>query len=148
MFRLSNEYKSQVGIKLEDEMIYRCDLGQIQMNDLFIDEQHKKTIEKIGPNPSKLLALSVLGCLATSFTYCLQRENFSLSDIEGTAVITSKRNEKGFWRLKNIDVKLNPKIDNVEMRKRADQCRKFFEEFCVISESIREGIEIKLNLEY
>jgi len=145
---MSNEYKSQVGIKLEEEMIYRCDLGQIQMNDLFIDEQHKKTIEKIGPNPSKLLALSVLGCLASSFTFCLQKKNFSLSDIEGTAVITSKRNHKGLWRLKNIDVKLNPKIDNPEIRKRADQCRESFEKFCVISESIREGIEIRINLEY
>lgn len=145
---MSNEYKSQVGIKLEEEMIYRCDLGQIQMSDLFIDEQHKRTIDKIGPNPSKLLALSVLSCLASSFTFCLQKKNFSLSDIEGTAVITSKRNKKGFWRLKNIDVKLNPKIDNPEMLKRADQCKDSFEEYCVISESIREGIKINLKLEY
>ena len=118
------------------------------MNDLFIDEKHKKSINKIGPNPSKLLALSVLGCLAASFAFCLQKKNFSLSDIEGKAVITSKRNEKGFWRLKKIDIKLNPKIDNPKMRKRADQCLKFFEQFCIISESVREGIEINVNLDY
>lgn len=143
-----NESKSEVGIKLEEEMIFRCELGQIKMNDLFIDEQNKKTIEKVGPNPSKLLALSVLGCLAASFTFCLQKKEFSLSDLEGKAVIISKRNEKGFWRLKKINIKLNPKIDNPKMRERADQCKKFFEQFCVLSESLRNGIEINVNLEY
>ena len=148
MIKISHEYKSQVGIKLEEEMIFKCDLGEIQMSDLFIDEQHKKTIDKIGPNPSKLLALSVLGCLAASFTFCLQKRGFSLSDIDGRAIITSRRNEKGFWRLKNLEIILKPKIDNPEMRRRADQCKKFFERFCVISESIRDGIEINLNLDY
>lgn len=145
---MSNEFKSEVGIKLEEEMIFKCDLGHIKMNDLFIDEQHKKSIDKIGPNPSKLLASSVLGCLAASFAFCMQKKGFSLSDLDGKAVITSIRNEKGFWRIKKIDIKLNPNIDNTEMRKRADQCIKFFEQYCIISESLRYGIEIDVNLEY
>ncbi len=145
---MPDEYKSEVGIKLEEEMIFKCDLGQIKMNNLFIDEQNKKSIDKIGPNPTKLLALSVLGCLAASFAFCLRKKNFSVSDIEGKAVITSKRNEKGFWRLKKIDIKLDPKIDNPRMRKIADQCQKIFEQFCIISESLREGIEINTNFDY
>ncbi len=145
---MPNESISEVGINSEEEMIFRCNLGQIRMNDLFIDEQHRKPTDKIGPNPSKLLALSVLGCLAASFTFCLQKRNFSLSNIEGKAVITSIRNDKGFWRLKKIDIKLIPKIDNPKIRKGADQCRKFFEQFCIISESVREGIEINVNLDY
>ncbi|MFX1419013.1 MAG: OsmC family protein [Promethearchaeota archaeon] len=143
-----NEYSSEVGIKLEEEMIFKCDLGQIQMNDLFIDEQHKKSADKIGPNPAKLLALSVLGCLAASFTFCLQKKNFSLSNLDGKAIIISKRNEKGYWRLKKIDIILNPKIDNHELRKRVDQCINFFEQYCIISESIRNGIDIDVKIEY
>jgi len=145
---LSNEYKSEVGIRLEEEMIFKCDLGQIKMENLFIDEQHKKSKDKIGPNPSKLLALSVLGCMAASFAVCLQKKNFLLSDFEAKAVITSIRNEKGFWRLKKIDIKLNPKIDNPKMHKRVNQCKKIFEQFCIISESLREGIEINTIFDF
>ncbi|MFX1379979.1 MAG: OsmC family protein [Promethearchaeota archaeon] len=145
---MPDEYKSEVGISLEEEMIFKCDLGQIKMDDLFIDDRHKKSIDKIGPNPSRLLALSVLGCMGASFAFCLQKKNFSLSDFEGKAFITSKRNEQGFWRIKKIDIHLNPKIENQEMRKRADQCQKFFEQFCIISESLREGIEINTNFNY
>jgi len=145
---LLNESKSEVGIKLEEEMIFKCDLGQIQMNDLFIDEKHKKSVDKIGPNPSKLLALSVLGCLAASFAFCLQKKNFTLSDLEGKAIILSKKNEKGFWRLKKINIKLTPKIDNPEMRKRVEQCIEVFEQFCFISESLRNGIDLEVKIEY
>jgi len=145
---LSDEYKSEVSLRLEEEMIFKCDLGQINMKDLFIDEQHKKTQEKIGPNPSKLLALSVLGCMSSSFAFCLQKKDFSLSDFRGKAFITSKRNEKGLWRIKEIKLELQPEIDTLKMRERADQCKKFFEQFCIISESIKEGIEITTNLKY
>ncbi|MBA7702545.1 hypothetical protein ES703_111314 [subsurface metagenome] len=58
------------------------------------------------------------------------------------------RNDKGFWRVKKIDVEMNPKIDTPEMRKRADQCRKFFEQYCIISESLRTGFEVSVNLNY
>lgn len=145
---MSNEYRSEVGIKLEDEMIFKCDLGKIQMNDLFIDEYNKRSINKVGPNPSKLLALSVLGCLAGSLTFCLKKKKSSLSDIKGNAIITSMKNEDGFWRLKKIDITLNPRIDNSEMRKSMDQCQKSFEQFCIISESLREGIDININIDY
>jgi uncharacterized OsmC-like protein len=67
---LPDEHKSEVGIRLEEEMIFKCDLGQIKMKNLFIDEQHKKSKNKIGSNPSKLLVLSVLGCMATNFAFC------------------------------------------------------------------------------
>jgi uncharacterized OsmC-like protein len=145
---LSDDYKSEVGLKLEEEMIFKCDLGQINMDDLYIDEQHKKSQEKIGPNPSKLLALSILGCMSASFAFCLQKKNFSLSDFNGKAFIISKRNHRGFWRIKEIKLELHPKIDTPEMRERANKCQKFFEQFCIISESIKEGIKITTNLNY
>jgi uncharacterized OsmC-like protein len=145
---LTDEYKSEVGIRLEEEMIFKCDLGQLTMNNLFIDEQNKKSKDKIGPNPSKLLALSILGCLAASYAFCLQKRNFSLSEFEGKAFITSKRNEKGLWRIKKIDIKLTPKIDNPIMHNRADQCQKIFKQYCIISESLKEGIEINTDFDY
>ena len=145
---MPNELKTRVGLRQEEEMIFNCDLGDIKMENLYIDEKHNKETEKIGPSPAKLLALSVLGCLAASFSFCLQKKNIFLSDLSGQAEVTIARNDKGFWRVKKIDVKINPKIDTPELRKRADQCTKFFEQYCIISESLRDGIEVNLNLDY
>ena len=142
------ELKTKVGLKQQEEMIFKCDLGQLKMQDLYIDEKHKQETERIGPSPIKLLALSILGCLAASFTFCLQKKNFILSDLEGKAEVTIARNDKGFWRVKKIDIIIIPKVDDPKMRKRVDQCRKFFEQYCIISESLRNGIDLDVNLEY
>jgi len=145
---MSNELKSRVGLHQEKEMIFKCDLGNLRMDNLYIDESNKKKNEKIGPSPIKLLGLSVLGCLAASFSFCLQKKDFSLSELEGKAEVTIARNEKTFWRVKKIDIELNPKIDTPEIRKRVDQCRDFFEQYCIISESLRTGFEVNVNLNF
>ena len=142
-----NEARVKVGIKLTENMIYKCDLGQINMDDLFIDETRKKRTDRIGPSPTKLLALSVLGCLAACFEFCLQKKGVTLSDLDGRAEVTFARNEKNFWRIKKINVEFLPKIDNPEMRKSVAQCKRLFEQYCIITESLRKGIEIDVKLE-
>ena len=143
---MSIELKSRVSLKQEEEMIFRCELGNLKMENLYIDEKNYKKEEKLGPSPTKLLGLSVLGCLAASFSFCLQKSDFSLSGLNGSAEVTIVRNNKGFWRVNKIDIKMIPQIDTPEMRKRVDQCTKFFEQYCIISESLRTGFEVNVNL--
>lgn len=145
---MSNELKTKVGIKQQEEMLFKCDLGNLKLDNLYIDEQDKKEIDKKGPSPAKLLGLSVLGCLAASFSFCLQKKYYSIIDLEGKADVTIIRNERGFWRIKKIDVNIIPQIDTPEARKRADQCKKFFEQYCIISQSLRAGFEVNVNLNY
>lgn len=137
-----------VGVTLEEEMLFKCDLGKINMQDLYLDERDLRDAEKIGPSPARFLALAVLGCMGASFAFCLKKKNFTLDELDGKAEVIIKRNEHGFWRIKKINLNINPKIDDPQMRKRADQCRKFFEQYCIITQSVREGIEVNLNLDY
>ena len=98
---MSIELISKVGLKQQEEMVFKCNLGNINMNNLYIDEKHKKEIDKIGPSPVKLFALSILGCLAASFIFCIQKRELSLASLEGKAETTIARNNEGFWRIKN-----------------------------------------------
>ena len=145
---MTSEARVKVGLKLQENMLFKCELGNVKMQDLYIDERNKKKNEKIGPSPIKLLALSVLGCLAASFEFCLQKKGFTLSDLDGRAEVTFIRKNKDFWRIKKIDIDLLPKIDNTEMRKSVAQCKNLFEQHCIISESLRKGMEINVNLKY
>jgi uncharacterized OsmC-like protein len=145
---MTNELNNKVSLRQVEEMVYKCDLGSFKIDNLYIDEKNEKEAEKVGTSPTKLLALSVLGCLAASFSFCLQKNGFSLSGLEGKAEVRISRNEKGFWRVKKIDVKMIPQINAPEIRKRADQCTKFFEQYCIIAESLRTGFEVNVNLKY
>ncbi|MFX1364051.1 MAG: OsmC family protein [Promethearchaeota archaeon] len=135
-------------------MIFRCDLGNMKVKDCYIDEEHHKEVDMLGPNPSRMVALGVLGCMSASFIFCLKKRNFKVEDFKGEAEVTITRNEKGFLRIRKIDVKIEPKIGNPEALKRAKQCLKqvkdgysFFEQYCIVTQSIRSGIEVNVNID-
>ncbi len=140
--------KTKVGLTLEEEMIFKCDLGEMKVKDCYIDEAHKDEVDMLGPNPSRMLGMAILGCLSASFIFCLKKRNLSVDDLKAEAEVTIARNQKGFWRVKKIDVNIDVKIDDPETRKRADQCRKMFEQYCVVTQAVREGIDVEVNLNY
>jgi len=147
--------KTKVGITLEKDMIFKCELGEMKVKDCYIDDTHKDEVDMLGPNPSRMLAMGVLSCLSASFIFCLKKRNFNLDDLKAEAEITIARNEKGFWRVKKIDVAINAKIEDPDVRKRAEQCLKkaanskpFFENFCIVTESVRSGIEVNVDLNF
>jgi len=140
--------KTKVGLTLEEEMIFKCDLGEMKVKDCYIDEAHKDEVDMLGPNPSRMLAMAILGCLSASFIFCLKKRNFTLDNLKAEAEVTIARNQKGFWRVKKIDVDIKMKIEDQRTRKRADQCRKMFEQYCVVTQAVREGIDVEVNLNY
>jgi organic hydroperoxide reductase OsmC/OhrA len=144
----SEKKQIQVGLKLEDQMIFKCELGEIKVEDCYIDETHDKEAEMWGPNPSRMLGTAILGCLSASFIFCLKKKEFTVEDLDAKAEVTVGRNEKGFWRVLNIDVVIKPKIDTPEMRKRADRCRKMFEDYCIVTQAVRDGINVDVTLDY
>ena len=157
MIIISEDIKTKVGIKLDEsdsQMIFKCDLGNMKVKDCYIDEEHREEVDMLGPNPSRLLALGVLGCLSASFIFCLKKRNFKVDDFIAEAEVVIARNEKGFLRIKKIDVNIQPKIKDPDTLKRAKQCLKsakdgvsFFEQYCIVTQSVRSGIEVNLNLD-
>jgi uncharacterized OsmC-like protein len=145
---LTEGLKTKVGLTLEEEMIFKCDLGEMKVKDCYIDDTHKDEVDMLGPNPSRMLAMAVLGCLSASFIFCLQKKDFKINDLKAEAEVTIARNEKGFWRVRKIDVDILAKIDDPKTRKRADQCRKMFEQYCIVTQAVREGIDVEVNLNY
>ncbi|MFX0023827.1 MAG: OsmC family protein [Candidatus Hermodarchaeota archaeon] len=149
--------KTKVGLKLDDaesQMIFKCDLGNMKVKDCYIDEEHHAEVDMLGPNPSRMLALGILGCLSASFIFCLKKRNLKVDDFKSEAEVTIARNEKGFWRIKKIDVDIEPKITDPEALKRAKQCLKitkdgvsFFEQYCIVTQSVRAGVEVNVNLD-
>ena len=74
--------------------------------------------------------------------------------MEAYGEISFKKIEKGYTRVNNIDVKIKPKTQNPDVLKRINQClrilkngKMFFEESCIITPSVEEGIEVNVNIE-
>jgi len=157
VIRISEDVKTKVGITLdesESQMVFKCDLGNMKVKDCYIDEEHPQEVDMLGPNPSRLLGLAILGCLSASFIFCLKKRKFKVDDFSAEAEVIISRNEKGFLRVKNIDINIKPNITDPDALKRAKQCLKtakdgvsFFEQYCTVTQSIRSGIDVNVTLD-
>ena len=95
-----------------------------------------------GPNASRLLAAAVANCLSASLLFCLGKFK---QDPQGlTAHVTGKmvRNEQGRLRVGGItvDIRLEQTVERLE------HCAAQFEEFCVVTDSVRNGIPVNVQV--
>ena len=55
------------------------------------------------------------------------------------------RNEKGRLRIGKVSVEIDPRIP-AEVREQASRCLDLFEDFCTVTQSIRNGIEVGVKV--
>ena len=99
-----------------------------------------------GPNPSELLAAAVGNCLASSLLFCMQKARLEVTDLDAEVVATTVRNQTGRLRIGEIRVHLSPAV-GPEVREKMGRCLELFESFCIVTESVRHGFEVKVAVE-
>lgn len=98
-----------------------------------------------GPAPSRLLAAAVMNCLASSLLYCLRKSRIDVSDMTAHVLATLGRNEHGRLRIDRFDVTLEPSIEPDHLH-RLSRCADLFEDYCVVTESVRRGIAVHVRI--
>jgi uncharacterized OsmC-like protein len=98
-----------------------------------------------GPSAAMLLSSAVGHCLSSSLLFCLEKSRAKPKGLETDVETALIRNEKGRWRVSGIKVKLKIDVDDVD-REKLERCRSMFEDFCIVSASVREGIGISVDL--
>lgn len=98
-----------------------------------------------GPNASRLIAAAVANCLTASLLFCLQRSKLSLAGTTTTVSGTMTRNEKGRLRIGGLKVRINLPVDAADAQ-RLERCLGIFEDYCVVTASIRKGIPVEVEV--
>lgn len=99
-----------------------------------------------GPNASRLLAAAAANCMSASLLYCLAKEEPPADSLRAEATCIMVRTENKRLRVGGMEVKLIID-DELAGSKRFDRCKDLFEDFCIVSSSIRQGIPIKVSVE-
>jgi len=110
---------------------------------LTMDEPEPIGTEK-GPNASRVLASALGHCLTSSLIFCLQRSRIPLKHVTTNVHTTLARNDTGRWRIHGIKVDVNVDPLNEQDRERMKQCLEIFEDFCIVTQSVRKGINIEV----
>jgi organic hydroperoxide reductase OsmC/OhrA len=101
--------------------------------------------EGTGPNAAAVLAAAVGNCLAASLAFCLRKARVEPVDLTAAVVARVARNEHGRFRISSIDVELTPEIADTD-RPRFERCEHLFQDFCIVTESVRRGIDVNVKV--
>ncbi len=124
---------------------FRVKFDKPELGELVIDEPPPLG-RSAGPNPSRLLASAAAGCLCASLVFCLEKARVPIKKLSAEVWVQSVRNERGRLRIGRLTVTLRPELEP-EAIERAQRCRELFEDFCVVTQSIRQGIPVDVRVE-
>lgn len=94
-----------------------------------------------GPTPTQLLAAAVGNCLSGSLLFALRKFKQKAEPIRTIAAATVDRNAENRLRVLGINVKLTLGAPRASLE-HLDRVLGQFEEFCTVSQSVRQGIPI------
>lgn len=98
------------------------------------------------PNASRVLGAAVGNCLAASLLFCLEKARVPVRGMRAEVSGQMGRNAKGRLRIAGIQVVLRPTVEGVAAERLA-RCLELFEDFCVVTQSVRDGIAVQVSVE-
>lgn len=135
------ENSFRIDMRLLDNYLFEIDFGEF--GNLISDEPPPLGGGE-GPNPVRLLASSVGNCLAASLLFAVRK--FKEDPGEMTASVSGELERRdGRWRVATFDVQL--KLGNAAAAiPHLDHVLQQFEEFCIVTQSVREGIPVQVRV--
>ncbi len=98
-----------------------------------------------GPNAARLIAAAVANCLSSSLVFCMHKFKQSPHALRTEVIGQLARNERGRLRIGRLDVTLRL-ADAAAKIQHFDRCLAQFEDFCVVTESVRKGIPVGVRV--
>jgi organic hydroperoxide reductase OsmC/OhrA len=133
-------------IKLEQEQDYQFkasfDLSKVP--ELGLDAGEPLGQSK-GPDSERLVAVAVGYCLSASLLFSMRKFKQNPGKLRAEVSGTFARNERGRLRVGGFEVmiRLSDPAEQISHFERAGQQ---FEDFCTVTESIREGIPVRVQV--
>jgi len=123
---------------------FRVAFDKPQFPDLQLDEPPPLGSDT-APNASRILAAAIGNCLSASLVFCASKAHLPIESLRTRVRTQIHRNDRKRLRVGSIHVEIEPKIAASEQG-RAAECLSQFEDFCVVTESVRAGIPVEVTV--
>jgi len=133
-----------VSLQLLDGYRFRVDFNAPGMTSFVMDEPAPLGVGS-GPNAARLLAAAIGNCLSASALFCLRKARVPVSEMRTEVRASLLRNDTGRLRVGRVEVDLQPTIRAAD-RVRIGRCLELFEDFCVVTQSVRDGLDVSVQV--
>ena len=110
-----------------------------------VADEMKPIGKGLGPNPTRLLSAAVGHCLSSSLLYCLSKAKVKVKKLSTSVKANIERNKEGYLRITGLEVAIHLEV-NEEDKLRVPRCLDIFENYCTVTQSVRKGIDVKVNV--
>lgn len=141
---MSESQEFSLTLTQESDYVFRIAFDETSIPELHTDEPAPLGGNS-GPNPSRLLVAAVANCLSSSVLFSLRKYKNSPDGIVTRATARLERNEQNRMRIGQIDVAIKLP-DAAANYAQLDRLLGQFENFCVVTESVRAGVPVTVSV--
>jgi|FLYL01.1.fsa_nt_gi uncharacterized OsmC-like protein len=139
---MSEEHAFSLELERIQDFEFRVRFDWDHLEPLTVDEPEPIGKRK-GPNAARLLGAAVGNCLSASLLFCLQKARLDVKSLRTAVTGFLQRNERGRWRVVRLDILIVVDVPDQEPQ-RTSRCLDIFEDYCVVTASVRKGIEVNV----
>ena len=140
-----NEQTIVTELELKDGYKFLAQFDQPGIPPLLMDEPAPLG-EGTGPTASRVLSAAVGNCLSASALLCLRKAHIDVLGMHSTVTTGVGRNPEGRLRITGISVNIHVDVPE-EQRSRLSRCMELFENFCIVTQSVRNGITVNVAVD-
>lgn len=141
---MSDEKKFSLNLERTTNYQFLTRFDNETIDPLLVDEPVPLGDDK-GPNASRLVGTAVGNCLSASLLFCLEKAKQKVNRLETDVVGAMRRNDRGRWRIAELDVRITLDVEDYQAQ-RLNRCLDLFEDYCIVTASIRKGIAVKVTV--
>jgi organic hydroperoxide reductase OsmC/OhrA len=113
---------------------------------LFPSDEPDPVGENSGPSTPALLGSALGHCLSASLLEALRHAHLEVLGCETEAVAIVKPNDEGNPRIDHVAITIRPRLAGTSpLMKR---CADVFENHCTVTQSVRRGIDVRVDVDY
>jgi organic hydroperoxide reductase OsmC/OhrA len=133
-----------ITIEQESDYVFRVRFDDTAIPDLLTDEPEPLG-QGSGPNPSRMLVAAVANCMSASLLFALRKFKNEPGKLVTTAKAIMGRNAQGRLRVSRIEASIRLP-DPVDQYASLPRILQQFEQFCVVTESVRSGVQVDVQV--
>lgn len=141
---MSGEHPLRVVLEQQGPYAFRIDFEGAAVASLISDEPPPLGAGE-GPNPSELLLAGIANCLSASLLFALRKYKNTPGPIRAEISASTERNAQGRLRIPRAKVTIHL-AEPAASLERFDRVLAQFEQFCTVTQSVRDGIEVEVDV--
>jgi organic hydroperoxide reductase OsmC/OhrA len=141
---MSEEGRCTIHLEHLEGYEYKVKFDWDQVPELILDEPPPLG-SRVGPNAARMLAAAAANCLSASLLFCVHKNEAPPGSMHTAVTCRLARKEKQRLRIDSMEVRIQVSGE-MEQAARMRRCLDLFEDFCVVTASIRQGIAVAVEV--